>query len=77
MQVHLHLDCPLPPLPSPPKKQNAKTSGFIVFLLTNVSKTSVLSVLERKKQYKTVLRTILYLKSCMFSENPCAKIQKT
>ena len=75
---HMKVQTPLPlfspPCPPPPKK--LKTIGFIVFSLTHVSKTSVLSTL-RSKTLINCFQFHTFCKTCStFTENPCAKMQK-
>ena len=53
-----------------------KSIGFIVFSLKNPSKMSVLSVLDSKTVIKRVKNNVFCSTSYIFSENPCAKMQK-
>ena len=54
-----------------------KSIGFIVFSLKNLSKMSVLRVLDSKNVIKQIKNNVFCSTSCIFSENPCAKLQKT
>ena len=54
-----------------------KSIGFIAFSPANVSKMNVLSTLRFKTLINIVLFWICWSKSGTFSENPCAKTQKT
>ena len=75
--VLLHfLSTPLLPLASLPTK-NWKYIGFIVFSSANVSKTNVLSILRSKNVIKLIKNLLFWSKRCAFTENPCAKMQKT
>ena len=58
-------------------QKNEKTSGFIVFSLKNLSKMNVLRVLASKNLIKRIKKLIWWSESYIFSENPCAKMQKT
>ena len=54
-----------------------KSIGFIVFSLKNLSKMSVLRVLDSKNVIKQIKNHVFCSTSCIFSENPCAKMHKT
>ena len=54
-----------------------KSNGFIVFSLINLSKMSVLRVLDSKNVIKQIKNHVFCSTSCIFSENPCAKMHKT
>ena len=47
-----------------------------MFSLKNLSKMSVLSVLDSKNVIKRIKNHVFCSTSCIFSENPCAKMQK-
>ena len=53
-----------------------KSIGFIVFSLNNLSKMNVLRVLDSKNVIKQFKNHVFCSTSCIFSENPCAKMQK-
>ena len=54
-----------------------KSIGFIMFSLTNLSKMSVLSVLDSKNVIKQNKNHVFCSTSYIFSENQCAKMHKT
>ena len=53
-----------------------KSISFVVFSRTNLSKMNVLKVLGSENIEFIFILLVFCSKSCVFNENPCAKIEK-